>query len=162
MEGRGTRARVLLLLAISACALLATECSRSHVQETVTVAPRSTATPAPTAIADANSISASPAVDIETEAAGDSLAHAIVALKSRRRDDALHFMSLAHTRLNRVAAETNTKSDPTHERIVVILSELDAAERSLRHNAYEQSRAQLRLISDELDHLLLNLNHHQT
>ena len=93
---------VLLSLAIGACVtVLTSECSRSHVQETVTVAPRTTVSPAP-ATTDAKSSSASPAVDAETEAAGDALAHAIVALKTRRREEALYYMNLARTRLTRL------------------------------------------------------------
>lgn len=73
--GRTTYARVLLSLAISACvALLAFDCSRSHVQETVTVAPRAAATPAP-AITPSNSSSAPPTVDAEAEAGDTKIAH---------------------------------------------------------------------------------------
>src|SRR6185295_16754430 len=90
-HGRTTYARLLALLAVIAClALLASDCSKSPVQETVTVAPRAGATPVP-AIAVANSSSTPPTVDSETEAAGDALAHAIVALKARRRDEALRY-----------------------------------------------------------------------
>jgi uncharacterized protein YicC (UPF0701 family) len=163
---RATRARVLLSLAIGACVtLLASGCSRSHVQETVTVAPRATATPAQ-ATTDVNSSSATPAVDAETEAAGDALAHAIVALKARRRDEALSYMNLARTRLtrltrrlNRSAADANANSNPTRERLISDLYELDAAERSARHNDYQQSATQLHSISDELDRLNSSLTH---
>jgi hypothetical protein len=164
-QGRTTRARALLPLAIGACiALLAAECSKPHVQETVTVAPRAAATQAKT-ITVANSRAAPPAVDAETEAAGDALAHAMVALKARRRDEALHYMNLARTRLtylvNRTTASATTNSNPTRERLINDLRELEAAERSARHNDYEQSAAQLLSISNELDHLSLSLNRPQ-
>ena len=155
-EGRTTRAGVLLSLAIGACVTLLTSgCSKSHVQETVTVAPRPSGTQAhvPKTTPINNSTSAPPSIGIEAEAAGDELAHAVVALKARRRADALYHMSLARTRLNRIAADTNAKSNPTHERILIVLSELDNAEREVRHNYYDQSRAQLLSISGELDHL---------
>jgi hypothetical protein len=151
-----TRGRVLLTLAIGACfMLLASGCSKSHVQETVTVAPRPAATQphATKGMPVSNVTSAPPTVGIEAEAAGDELAHAIVALKARRRGDALYYMSLARTRLNRIAADTNANSNSTHERILTVLSELETAERDLRHNAYDQGSAQLRSISEELDHL---------
>jgi len=46
-EGRTTRAGVLLSLGIGACVtLLASGCSKSHVQETVTIAPRAATTQA--------------------------------------------------------------------------------------------------------------------
>jgi hypothetical protein len=159
-----SRTRVLLSLAIGACVtLLASECSRSHVQETVTVAPRASATPA-RATSDLNSSSASPAVD--AEAAGDAIAHAIVALKARRRDEALSYMNLARTQLtrlthqlNRPAAAANANSNPTLDRLIGDLRELDAAERAARHNDYQQSVAQLHTISDELDHLNSSLIH---
>ena len=155
-QRRTTRVGVLLSLAIGTCVmLLASGCSKSHVQETVTVAPRPAATQAHAIKATpvSNSPSAPPAVGIEVEAAGDELAHAVVALKARRRADALYYMSLARTRLIRIAADTNAKSNSTHERILTVLSELETAERELRHNAYDQGSAQLRSISDELDHL---------
>lgn len=155
-EGRTTRAGVLLSLAIGACVtLLASGCSKSHVQETVTVAPRPAATQARATNATPGTTftSARPADGIEVEVAGDELAHAVVALKAKRRGDALYYLSLARTRLNRIAADTNAKSNPTHERILIVLSELDNAEREVRHNYYDQSRAQLLSISGELDHL---------
>ncbi len=155
-EGRTTRAGVLLSLGIGACVtLLASGCSKSHVQETVTIAPRAATTQAyaTKATTVTNSNSAAPPVSIEAEAAGDELAHAVVALKARRRADALYHLSLARTRLNRIAAGTNAKSNPTHERIIIVLSELDTAERGVRHNAYDQSSAQLLAISGELDHV---------
>jgi uncharacterized protein YicC (UPF0701 family) len=163
---RATRARVLLSLAIVGCVtLLAFGCSRSHVQETVTVAPRTTPTPVQ-ATTDANSSSVPPAVDAETEAAGDALAHAIVALKTRRRDEALYYINLARTRLTRVtrrpnrsAADANASSNPTRERLMSDLRELDAAERSARHNDYQQSAAQLHSINDDLDRLNSSLIH---
>lgn len=137
------------------------------MQETVTVAPR--ATPIPSrATTDADYSSAPPAGDAEIEAAGDTLAHAIVALKARRRDESLYYMNLARTRLiqvthrlNRSAAEANATSNPTRESLINALRELDAAERSARHNEYAQSGAQLALISDELDHLNSTLIHRQ-
>ncbi len=122
-EERTTRAGVLLSLTIGVCVtLLASGCSKSHVQETVTVAPRAASTQvhATKATMVTNSNSAAPAVGIEAEAAGDELAHAVVALKARRRADALYYMSLARTRLNRIAAGTNAKSNPTHERIIIV------------------------------------------
>jgi uncharacterized protein YicC (UPF0701 family) len=132
------------------------------VQETVTVAPRSTATPAMT-VANSNP---APAVDAEAEAAGDALAHAIVALKTRRRDEALYYMNIARTRLTRLthrlnhsAADGNANSDPTRERLMNDLRELDAAERSARHNDYQQSAARLHSINDELDRLNSSLIH---
>ena len=155
-EGRTTRTGVLLSLAIGVCVtLLASGCSKSHVQETVTIAPRAATTQAyaTKATTVTNSNSAIPPVSIEAEAAGDELAHAVVALKARRRADALYHMSLARTRLNRIAAGTNAKSNPTHERIIIVLSELDTAERGVRHSAYDQSSAQLLAISGELDHV---------
>jgi uncharacterized protein YicC (UPF0701 family) len=165
-HGRTTRVRLLLSLAIGACVTpLVTECSRSHVQETVTVAPRATASPSQ-ATTDANYSSAHPAVDAETEAAGDALAHAIVALKTRRRDEALNYINLARTRLTRLthslnhsAADANANSNPARERLMNDLRELDAAERSARHNDYQQSLAQLHSISDELDRLNSSLIH---
>src|SRR6267142_7067577 len=85
--GRTIHARVLLLLATVACVLLlASECSKSRVEETVTVAPRSTAT-RPQATTSIKSSYPPPTVDAETEAAGDALAHAIVALKTKRRGE---------------------------------------------------------------------------
>jgi len=97
------------------------------------------------------------------EAAGDALAHAIVALKARRRDEALYYMNLARTRLthhlNRSAADVNANSNPTRERLMNDLRELDAAERSARHNDYQQSVAQLHSITDELDRLNSSLIH---
>ena len=163
---RANRARVLLSLAIVACVtLLASECSRSHVQETVTVAPRTTQTPVQETT-EVNSSSFPPAVDAETEAAGDAIAHAIVALKTRRRDEALYYMNLARTRLtrlsrrlNRSAADATANSNTTRERLVSDLGELDVAERSARHNEYQQSAARLHSISDELDRLNSNLIH---
>jgi hypothetical protein len=149
---------VLLSLAIGAfVTLLASGCSKSHVQETVTVAPRPSATQAhvPKTTPINNSTSAPPSIDIEAEAAGDELAHAVVALKARRRGDALYYMNLARARLIRIAAGTNAKSNPTHEHVIKVLSELDTAEREVRHNAYDQSSAHLLSISDELDHLEL-------
>src|SRR6266850_2660467 len=161
---RAHRTRVLLSLAIGGCVtLLASECSRSHVQETVTVAPRATVTPA-RATTDDNSSSAPTAVD--AEAAGDALAHAIVALKARRRDEALSYMNLARARLtrltrqlNRPAADANANSNPDRERLMSELRELDAAERSARHNDYQHSVAQLHSLSDELDRLSSSLIH---
>jgi hypothetical protein len=142
--------------------LFASGCSRSPVQETVTVAPRATKTPTQET-ANSNSVSAAPAVDAETEAAGDSLAHAIVALKNRHRDEALYYMNLARTRLmrrlNRTAAEANTNLNPTRELLINDLRELDAAETSARHNDYQQSAAKLHSISDELDRLNASLTH---
>ena len=162
---RTAHARVLLLLAIVAClALFASDCFKSHVQETVTVAPRAAATPA-SAITVSHSSSAPPTVDAETEAAGDALAHAIVALKARHRDEALHYMNLARTRLTRLvsraAADATANSNPTRERLINDLRELDAAERSARHNDYGQSRAQLVSITNELDHLTEGLSPRQ-
>jgi len=156
-KGRTTCTRVLFSLAIVAyVSLFASECSKSHVQETVTVAPRATATPA-SATTDVNSISRPPAVDAETEAAGDALAHAIVTLKTRRRDEALYYINLARTqltrRLNRSSIDSQTNSNAIRQRLINDLRELDAAERSVRHGAYDQSRAQLLSISNELDHL---------
>jgi hypothetical protein len=156
-QGRTTRG-VLLLLAIGACVtLLASECSRSHVQETVTVAPRAAATQAQAQATNATTAtkSAPPALDAETEAAGDALAHAIVALKARHRDEALYYMNLGRTRLTRELnpADANANSNSTREHLSNDLRELDAAERSARHNAYDQSRAQLLSISNDLDHL---------
>jgi hypothetical protein len=151
-----TRARVVLSLAIGACVtLLASECSRSHVQETVTVAPRAAATQAQATNATTATKSAPPALDAETEAAGDALAHAIVALKARHRDEALYYMNLGRTRLTRQLnlADANANSNSTREHLINDLRELDTAERSARHNAYDQSRAQLLSISDDLDHL---------
>lgn len=164
-NGRTTHGGVLLLLAIVAClALLASDCSRSHVQETVTVAPRAAATPAP-AITLANSSSATRTVDAETEAAGDALSHAIVALKARRRDEALRYMNFARIQLtrlvNRPAAEAAANSNPTRERLIDDLRALDAAERSARHNDYVQSGAQLVSITNELDHLTEGLSPRQ-
>ena len=96
-QGR-TTGGVLLSLAIGACVtLLAAECSRSHVQETVTVAPRAAATPTQATNATTATKSAPRAVDAETEAAGDALAHAIIALKTRHRDEALYYINLART-----------------------------------------------------------------
>jgi hypothetical protein len=160
---RATLARVSLLLAVGACVtLLASGCSESHVQEIVTVAPRATVTPAQ-ATTDVSSRSVPATVDAETEAAGDALAHAMVALKARRRDEALSYMSLARTRLtrclNRSAADANAKSNPTREHLINDLRELDSAERSARHNNYQQSAAQLHSISDELDRLNSSLIH---
>ena len=154
---RTIHAPVLLLLAIVAClALLTSDCSKSHVQETVTVAPRATTTPA-RAITVANSSSATRRVDAETEAVGDALSHAIVALKARRRDEALRYMNFARIRLTRLisrpAADATVNSNPTRERLIDDLRELDAAERSARHNDYLQSGAQLVSITNELDHL---------
>src|SRR6266851_5507963 len=135
-ERRTTRAGVLLSLAIGACVTLpASGCSKSHVQETVAPRAATTQAHATKATMVTSSNSAAPAVSIEAEAAGDELAHAVVALKARRRADALYYMNLARTRLNRIAAGTNAKSNPTHERIFIVLSELDTAERGLRHNA---------------------------
>jgi hypothetical protein len=163
-RGRTTHARVLLSLATGACiALLASDCSKSPVQETVTVAPRAAATPAP-AIKVSNSSSAPPAVDAETEAAGDALAHAIVALKAKRRDEALRYMNLARTRFTHLintAADATANSNPTRDRLINDLRELDAAERAARHNDYEQSGAQLVSITNELDHLTEGLNPRQ-
>lgn len=158
---RAIRARVFLSLALGLCVtVLAFGCSRSHVQETVTVAPRATASPA---TRDTSSRSALITVDAETEAAGDAIAHATVALKARRRDEALYYMNLARTRLtrclNHAAADGNANSNPTRERLINDLRELDAAERSARHNDYQQSRAQLHSISDELDRLNSSLIH---
>jgi len=150
------------VLAFVVClALLAADCSRSHVQETVTVAPRAAATP-PSTFTVSNSSSAPTTVDVETEAAGDALAHAIVALKARRRDEALRYMNFARIRLtrlvNRTAPDTTANSNPTRERLINDLRELDAAERSARHNDYGQSGAQLVAINNELDHLTEGLS----
>jgi hypothetical protein len=146
----------LISLSLALVVALLAGCSGSHVQETVTVAPRSTATPAQ-ATTDVNSISSPAAVDAETEAAGDALAHATVALRTRRRDEALYYMNVARTRLthrlNRTATDANASSNPTREHLMNDLRELDSAERSARHNDFQQSRAQLSSISDELDHL---------
>jgi 3-oxoacyl-ACP reductase-like protein len=157
-----TRARILLSLAIGAClALLASDCSKSHVQETVTVAPRAAATPP--VITAANSSSAPPTVDAETEAAGDALSHAMVALKARRRDEALRYMNFARIRLTHLINRTdmNANSNSTRERLISDLRELDAAERAARHNEYEQSRAQLISITNELDRLTEGLSPRQ-
>jgi hypothetical protein len=156
-HGQTTRARALLSLAIGACvAMLASDCSKSHVQETVTVAPRAAVSPAPT-ITVSNASPAPVTVDAETEATGDALAHAIVALKARHRDEALHYMDLARTRLtrlvNRTAADATAKSNPTRERLLSDLRALDVAERAARRNDYEQSGAELVSITNELDHL---------
>lgn len=164
-KGRSTHARVLLLLAIVAClALVASDCSKSHVQETVTVAPRTTATPAP-AITIANFSSGTRTLDAETEATGDALSHAIVALKGRRRDEALHYMNFARIQLTRLvsrfAANTTGDSNATRERLIEDLHELDAAERSARRNDFVQSAAQLVSITNELDHLSEGLNPRQ-
>jgi hypothetical protein len=122
------------------------------VQETVTVAPRAATTPTQATNATTATRSAAPALDAETEAAGDALAHAIVALKTRHRDEALYYMNLGRTRqLN--PAEANANSNSTREHLINDLRELDNAERSARHNAYDQSRGQLLSISDDLDHL---------
>jgi hypothetical protein len=154
---RATLARASLLLTVGACfTLFAAGCFESHEQETVTVAPRATVSPAPAAT-DANSRSAAPEVDAETEAAGDALAHAMVALKIKRRDEALYYMNLARTRLtrclNRSAADAGANSNLTRERLMNDVRELDAAERFARHNDYQQSVAQLHQLSDELDRL---------
>ena len=157
-------ARVVLSLAIGGCVtLLGSACSRSHVQETVTVAPRLTATQAQTTPV-ANSNPAAPAVDAEAEAAGDALAHAIVALKTRRRDEALYYMNVARTRLTRLTrrlsrSEANPNLNPTRERLMSDLRELDVAERSARHNDYQQSASRLHSINDELDRLNSSLLH---
>lgn len=155
-----TRARIFGSLAIGACVtLFAAECSKSPVQETVTVAPRATAKQAQAtqATTDASSTSAPSTVDAESETAGDVLAHAIVALKARRRDEALYYINLARAHLtrclNRAAAGANANSNSTREHLTNALRELDIAERSARHNAYDQSRTQLLAISNELDHL---------
>lgn len=146
----------LISLSLAFVLALLAGCSGSHVQETVTVAPRSTASPAQ-ATTDVNSSPSPSGVDAETEAAGDALAHATVALKTRRRDEALYYMNVARTRLthrlNRTATDGNASSNPTRERLMNDLRELDSAERSARHNDFQQSRAQLNSISDELDHL---------
>ena len=156
-QRRITRARVSLSLLGACVVLLFSGCTRSHEQETVTVAPRTPATRAPAATAVNNSNSLPPTVDAETEAAGDAIAHAIVALKTRRRDEALYYMNLARSRLtrrlNHSAVATNANSDSTRERLINELRELETAERSLRHNAFDQSRARLVTISDELDQL---------
>jgi len=160
MEGRKrqtTCTRVLFSLAIVAyVSLFASECSRSHVQETVTVAPRATATP-PSATTDVNSSPRPATVDAETEAAGDALAHAMVALKTRRRDEALYYINLARTHLtrrrDRPRIDSTTNSNWVRERLIHDLRELDVAEGSVRHGAYDQSRTQLLSISNELDHL---------
>lgn len=164
-------ARVYLSFALGLCMTLLSGCSRSHVQETVTVAPRATpvssqaSTDAPTD-ATYNS-SAPPAVDAEMEAAGDTLAHAIVALKTRRRNESLYYMNLTRTRLirlthrlNRSETEASATSNPARESLIKDLRELDAAEQSARHNNYAQSSAQLVLISNELDHLNSSFIHH--
>ena len=161
-------ARVFLSFALGLCVtLLVSGCSRSHVQETVTVAPRAIATPS-RATTDADYSSAPSAVDAELEAAGDNLAHAIVALKAKRREESLYYMNNARTRLirlthrlNRSATEANATSNPTRESLINDLRELDAAERSARHNDYAQSGAQLALISDQLDHLTSSFIHRQ-
>ena len=159
---RATLARVSWLLDVGACVtVLASGCFESHVQETVTVAPRATSSPAQAT--DINSTSLPAAVDVETEAAGDALAHAMVALKARRRDEALYYMNLARTRLtrrlNRSAANANATSNLTREHLINDLRELDSAERAARHNDYQQSTALLHSISDELDHLNSSLIH---
>ena len=162
-NGRTAHDRVLLLLAIVVFpALLASDCSRSHVQETVTVAPRAAPTPA-FAITIANSTATPRTVDNETEAAGDALAHAIVALKARRRDEALRYIYLARTRLTHLLNRTdvNANSDATRERLSNDLRELDVAERAARHNDYAQSTAQLVSITNELDHLTDGLSPRQ-
>jgi len=159
-QRRGRGARVFLPAGFGLCvALLVSGCSRSHVQETVTVAPRATPVPAPREI-DTSRSSFLPAVDRETEAAGDALAHAMVALKKKHRDEALYFMNLARTRLtgltrrlNHSVTDTSANSDPTHERLISDLRALDAAERSALHNDYQQSATQLHSLSDELDRL---------
>jgi uncharacterized protein YicC (UPF0701 family) len=139
--------------------LLFSGCFRAPVQETVTVAPRATVTPA-LAVTDDNSSVAVRPVGTETEAAGDALAHAIVALKTRRRDEALYYMNLARTRLTRLARPLNradaaatASANPAREQLLSDLRELDAAERSARHNDYQQCATQLHSISDELDRL---------
>jgi hypothetical protein len=162
-NGQTAHARVLLLLAtVAFVALLASDCSKSHVQETVTVAPRAAATPA-FAITIANSTSTPRTVDSETEAAGDALAHAIVALKARRRDEALRYINLARIRLTHLLNRTdvNANSNSTHERLSSDLHQLDVAERAARHNDYEQSTAQLVSITNELDHLTDGLSPRQ-
>jgi hypothetical protein len=147
----------LAALSLATVVALLAGCFESHVQETVTVAPRSAATPALATTDAANSISSAAAVDAETEAAGDALAHAAVALRTRRRDEALYYMNVARARLthriNRTATDANANSNPTRERLMNDLRELDSAERSARHNDFQESRAQLSSISDELDHL---------
>jgi|ERR1044072_308483 hypothetical protein len=160
---RTAYARGLLLLAVVAgFALLASDCSRSHVQETVTVAPRAAATPAP-AITVANSSFTPLTVDSETEAAGDALAHAIVALKARRRDEALRYMNLAGSRLTHLLnrADVTANSNSTRERLVNDLRELEVAERAARRNDYQQSTVQLVSITNELDHLTDGLSPRQ-
>lgn len=138
------------MVAGGACILLlASECSKPHVQETVTVAPRAAATQSQ----ETNFSSAPPVAGAETEAAGDALAHAIVALKTRHRDEALSYMDLARIRLTRLLNHTSVSanSPPTRETLIGDLRELDAAERAARHNDYEQSRAQLLSLTNELD-----------
>ena len=141
---------------LGACiALLASGCANSHNQETVTVAPRAAATQATSATMGTNSSSTPPAVDAETEAAGDALAHAIVALKTRRRDEALYYMNLARTgltrRLNRSAVDANANSNSTRERLIKTCE--SEAERSVRtmldkagRNSYDQRRTRPSLL----------------
>jgi uncharacterized protein YicC (UPF0701 family) len=143
-------------------------CSRSHVQETVTVAPRATPVPSRATTDATNDSSAPLAVDAEVEAAGDTLAHAIVALKTKRRNESLYYMNLTRTRLirlthrlNRSATEASAISNPARDSLINDLRELDAAERSARHNDYAQSGAHLILISDELDRLNASFIHRQ-
>ncbi|MCU1266839.1 MAG: hypothetical protein JWM21_3157 [Acidobacteria bacterium] len=156
------RASFFLALLAACVALLASGCFKSQVQETVTVAPRPTMTPAQ-ATPDLKARSAPSGVDAEMEAAGDALAHAMVALKGSRRDEALYYMDLARTRLtrrlNRATGNANVNSNPTRERLMGDLHKLDAAERSAHHNDYQQSAAQLHSISDELDLLNSSLIH---
>jgi len=160
--------RVSLPVAFALCvALFVSGCSRSHVQETVTVAPRATPMPSP-ATADADYSSAPPAVDAEMEAAGDTLAHAVVVLKKRRREESLYYMNLARTQLIRLrhrldgsGTETDAISNHTRESLLNDLRELDAAERSARHNDYAQSAAQLVSISNDLDRLNSSFTHRQ-
>jgi len=161
-----TRAGACLLLAISAGAvLLAASCFQSPVQETVTVKPRSTTSPV-MGTTEAKSIRQLNSVDIETEAAGDAIAHAIVALKTKHREEALYYMNLARARItgltrefNRSPGDASANSDPTRESLLSDLRELDVAERSARHNDYQESVAQLHTISDQLDHLNSSLVH---
>ena len=91
-QGR-TTGGVLLSLAISACVtLLAAECSRSHVQETVTVTPRAAATPTQATNSTTATKSAPPAVDAETEAAGTPRTRHRC-FEGQHRDEALYYMT---------------------------------------------------------------------
>jgi hypothetical protein len=154
------RSAALVVLCVT---LFAPGCSRSHIQETVTVASRAATAPIQeTAVSD----DGPRALDVETEAAGDAVAHAIVALKKKRRDEALYYMNLAHSRLtvlqrrvSRPAVNESASVSPTRERLMIDLLKLESAERFARRNDYQQSATELHSINDELDHLNATLNH---